>query len=226
MAGLGSAAVVGQLLDDSLLRVLAAQPATFGRSDEEIAADEDYWREIQQAFAVDRSIINLNNGGVCPSPRVVQEALRRYLEFSNNAPAYSMWQILEPEVETVRRRLARAFGCDTDELAITRNASEALEICLLGLDLKSGDEVLTTTQDYPRMLTTLDQRARRERIVVRKVRFPTPPGSLGELREVFSRNLTSKTRAILVCHITNLTGQIFPVREICRMARQRGIETI
>ena len=226
MAGLGSAAVVGQLLDDSLLRVLAAQPATFGRSDEKIAADEDYWREIQQAFAVDRSIINLNNGGVCPSPRVVQEALRRYLEFSNNAPAYSMWQILEPEVETVRRRLARAFGCDTDELAITRNASEALEICLLGLDLKPGDEVLTTTQDYPRMLTTLDQRARRERIVVRKVRFPTPPGSLGELREVFSRNLTSKTRAILVCHITNLTGQIFPVREICRMARQRGIETI
>ena len=226
MAGLGSAAVVGQLLDDSLLRVLAAQPATFGRSDEEIAADEDYWREIQQAFAVDRSIINLNNGGVCPSPRVVQEALRRYLEFSNNAPAYSMWQILEPEVETVRRRLARAFGCDTEELAITRNASEALEICLLGLDLKPGDEVLTTTQDYPRMLTTLDQRARRERIVVRKVRFPTPPGSLGELREVFSRNLTSKTRAILVCHITNLTGQIFPVREICRMARQRGIETI
>src|SRR5206468_7732019 len=142
----------------------------------------------------------------CPSPRVVQEALRRYLEFSNNAPAYSMWQILEPEVETVRRRLARAFGCDTDELAITRNASEALEICLLGLDLKPGDEVLTTTQDYPRMLTTLDQRARREGIRVKKISFRTPPASMDELAALFARSITPKTRAIRVCHITNLTG--------------------
>src|SRR5438093_11828309 len=120
-----------------------------------MASDEAYWREIQQAFAIDRAMINLNNGGVSPSPRVVQEALRRYLEFSNNAPAWAMWQILEPEIETVRRRLARSFGCDPEELAITRNASEALETCLLGLGLEPGDEVLTTTQDYPRMLTTL-----------------------------------------------------------------------
>src|SRR5262245_42622948 len=111
-AGISSAALVAKLLNDAIPRVLAAQAATGGRPPEQVAADEDYWREIQQAFSVDRAIINLNNGGVSPSPRVVQEALRRYIEFSNHAPSQTMWQVLEPEIESVRRRLARAFGCD------------------------------------------------------------------------------------------------------------------
>lgn len=213
---LGAAAMAAPLLDGAAARI-----ASLGAQD-----DEDFWREIQQSFAVDRAIVNLNNGGVSPSPKVVQDALRRHLEFSNQAPAYTMWQVLEPELEAVRRRLARAFGCDPEEMAITRNASEALETCLLGLDLKRGDEVLTTTQDYPRMLTTLDQRERREGIVVRKFKFPTPPASPDELVELFKKNVTEKTKAILVCHITNLTGQIFPVRAICRWARERGIEVV
>jgi isopenicillin-N epimerase len=226
IAGAGGAVLVARLLDDAAPRAVAAVSAARGLSQESLAQDESFWREIQLAFDVDSSIVNLNNGGVCPSPRVVQEALRRNLEFSNQAPAYSMWKVLEPEIEGVRQRLARAFGCDPEELAITRNASEALEICLQGLPLTPGDEVLTTTQDYPRMLTTLDQRARREGIVVRKIPFPTPPSSLEELQSLFSRNLSARTKAILLCHVTNLTGQIFPVRSICRMARERGIEVI
>ncbi len=228
-AALAGSALTASLLDDAIPRVLAAAAAAGrapARPPEEIAADEEYWREIQQAFAVDRSIINLNNGGVSPSPRVVQDALHHYLDQSNHAPAYTMWQGLEPEIESVRRHLARAFGCDPEEMAITRNASEALEICLLGLRLEPGDEVLTTTHDYPRMLTTLDQRARREGIVVRKFGFPTPPRSPDDLAALFESHVTPRTKAILVCHITNLTGQIFPVRDICRMARRRGIETI
>ena len=123
-------------------RPAAARP---GAAPETVAADEDYWREIQQAFTVDRSYVNLNNGGVCPSPRIVQEAMKRYLDLSNEAPVYTMWQLLEPQIESVRRGLAREFGCDPEEMAITRNASEALESVQLGLDLKPGDEVLTTT---------------------------------------------------------------------------------
>src|SRR5690606_35858327 len=91
---------------------------------EETAQDEDFWAEIQRAFTVDRTLINLNNGGVSPSPRVVQEAMVRYLSLSNDAPAYTMWTLLEPQIESVRRGLARAFGCDPEEMAITRNASE------------------------------------------------------------------------------------------------------
>ena len=212
--------------EGGLETIRAAGSAAAGRTLAEVAADEDFWREIQQAFTVDRGLINLNNGGVSPSPRIVQEAMRRYLELSNEAPAYTMWQLLEPQIESVRRGLAAAFGCDPEEMAITRNASEALETCILGLDLKPGDEVLTTNQDYPRMLATWRQRERRDGIVLRTISFPVPPPSLDDLADRFRRAVTPRTRVILICHITNLTGQIFPVREVCRMARERGIETI
>ena len=92
----------------------------------------------------------------------MHEAFKRYLDISNQSPVYHMWQILEPNIETVRRRLAAEFGCSPEEMAITRNASEALQIAQLGIDLKAGDEVVTTNQDYGRMLDTWDQRVRRE----------------------------------------------------------------
>src|SRR5581483_1923455 len=210
------------LRPDSISRVHAAT-AGETRAAETIARDEDFWREIQQAFTLDRNLINLNNGGVSPSPKVVQEAMRRYLEFSNIAPAHTMWRILEPEVESVRQRLAASFGCDPEELAITRNTSEALEICQLGLDLKRGDEVLTTDHDYPRMITTWQQRERRDGVVLKTISFPVPPPSLDDLARRFEQAITPRTRVIHFCHITNLTGQIFPVRQICQMARSRGI---
>src|SRR5437879_3143446 len=152
--------------------------------------------------------------------------MRRYLEYSNTAPVYTMWQVLEPEIESVRRRLAASFGCDPEEMAVTRNASEALEIVQLGLALERGDEVLTTTQDYPRMVTTWRQRERREGIVVKEISFPVPPPSQDDLADRIERAITPKTRVIHVCHITNLTGQIFPIRKIVRTARERGIEVI
>ncbi len=196
------------------------------RAPEEVAQDEDFWAEIQRAFTVDRTLVNLNNGGVSPSPRVVQEAMARYLALSNEAPVHTMWNLLEPQIESVRRELAKEFGCDPEEMAITRNASEALEICQLGLDLEPGDEVLTTNQDYGRMLTTWEQRERRDGIVVKKVSFPVPPPSPQFLVDLFEKNIGPRTKVIHCCHITNLTGQIFPIREIMALARPRGIEVI
>ena len=223
---MATAGAVASFRDDSLDRVLAAGKATADRTADEMATDEDFWREIQQSFTLDRTIINLNNGGVCPSPRVVHETLKRYLDQSNEAPSYSMWRILEPNIESVRRGLARAFGCDAEEIAITRNASEALEICQFGLDLKPGDEVLTTNQDYPRMLNTWMQRERRDQIKLKQIAFPVPPPSPDTLYEIFERAITPRTRVIHVCHITNLTGQIFPIKRICKLGRERGIEVI
>src|SRR5881296_2776482 len=214
-------AAVPALRDHALARVVSANQAADGRSPADVAQDEDFWLDVQQAFTLDRTIINLNNGGVSPSPRVVQEAMRRYLEYSNTAPVYTMWQVLEPEIEAVRRRLAASFGCDPEEMAITRNASEALEIVQLGIPLEQGDEILTTNQDYPRMLTTWHQREKREGVALKTIPFPTPPKSLEELAERFEKAITPKTKVILVCHITNLTGQIFPVKRICQMARER-----
>jgi selenocysteine lyase/cysteine desulfurase len=223
---LRAATGLATLRPDSITRARAATTSVNDRKPEETARDEDYWLEIQQAFTVDRNIVNLNNGGVCPSPKIVQDAMRRQLEFSNMAPAYTMWTVLEPEIESVRTRLAASFGCDPEELAITRNASEALEIAQLGMDLKPGDEVLTTDQDYPRMITTWQQRERRDGIILKMISFPTPPPSMDDLYDRFERAITPRTRVIHFCHITNLTGQIFPVKKICQMARSRGIEAI
>ena len=224
--GLAGTAALAAFGDDGIERVLEASQAVASRTPEDVAQDEAYWREIQGAFTLDRTIINLNNGGVCPSPRVVHEAFKRYLDITNQSPVYHMWQILEPNVESVRRQLAHEFGCDPEELAITRNASESLQIAQLGIDLKPGDEVLTTDQDYPRMLTTWEQRVRRDGIKLTKIHFPVPPPSQQYLADMFEKAVTPRTKVILLCQITNLTGQIFPTREICRMARARGIKTI
>jgi selenocysteine lyase/cysteine desulfurase len=145
---LGLAALASPTISALLKDVQAATKSIAHLTPEQAATDEDYWSTIQNAFSVTRGIINLNNGGVSPSPRVVTEALVRYIWQQEDATAYTMWQILEPQSETIRTGLAEVFGCDREEIAITRGASEGLETLLLGLDLKSGDEVLTTTQDY------------------------------------------------------------------------------
>ena len=217
---------VAVLNTDWLGRIASATAAAADRTPAELAADETYWREIQQAFTLDRTILNFNNGYTCPSPRVVHEALKRYLDISNQAPIHYMWNQMEPNVETVRRNLAAEAGCDPEEIAITRNASEALQICQLGIDLQPGDEVVTTDQDYGRMLDTWDQRVRRDKIKVTKISFPVPTTNLSELTDRITRAITPKTKVIHICHLTNLTGQLFPVRDIARLARARGIQTI
>ena len=224
--GTVGAVAVAAFGNDGLARVQAAGRRVESLDASEVAADETYWREIQQGFTLDRTIINLNNGGCSPSPRVVHEAFKRYLDISNQAPVYHMWQILEPNIESVRRRLAAQFGCDPEELAITRNASEALQIAQLGIDLKPGDEVVTTNQDYGRMLTTWDQRVRRDSIRVTQISFPVPPPSLNDLATRLIGAITPATKVLHFCHITNLTGQIFPVKQICDEARRRGVKTI
>src|SRR5688572_10807377 len=204
----------------------AAARAVEGRTPEEVAKDEDYWAEIRNAFSIDRNVVNFNNGYCSPAPRVVQDAMRRYLEYSDMGPYHTMVNVLYRQVETVRRRLAAAAGCDADKIAITRNSSESLENAQYGVDLKAGDEVLTTNQDYPRMLTTFRQRERREGIVLKTISFPVPPPSMDDLYRRFEQAITPRTKLILVCHITNRTGQIFPIRRICDMAHARNIPVI
>ena len=223
---LGLAAVAYPTVAALLKEVQAANRSVVRLSPDQVAMNEDYWSVIQNSFTVTRGIINLNNGGVSPSPRIVTEALVRYTWQQEEATAYTMWQLLEPQSETIRTGLAEMFGCDREEIAITRNASESLEILLMGMDFKPGDEILSTTQDYPRMLTTLRQRERREGLVLKLVPIPTPPKDLNEIVAAFERGITSRTKLILISHQINLTGQITPVKAVCDLARAKGIETI
>jgi isopenicillin-N epimerase len=224
--GLGLMAMASGTVASLLRDVQAAGKTISHLSPLQAAADEDYWAHIQQAFSVTRGIVNLNNGGVSPSPRIVTEAFVRYTWQQEDATAYTMWQILEPQSETVRTGLAEIFGCSPEEIAITRNASESLEILLMGMDLKSGDEILTSTQDYPRMLTTLKQRELREGLKLNLIKIPVAPSNVNDIATAFERAVTPRTKLILVSHQINLTGQILPVRKVCEMARARGIESI
>ncbi|MEM7205648.1 MAG: aminotransferase class V-fold PLP-dependent enzyme [Planctomycetota bacterium] len=192
-----------------------------------LAADEDFWAEVARAYAVDRSIVNLNNGGVSPAPAHVLAAQRRHLDFSNQAPAYTMWRVLEPQREAVRAQLADELGCDRSEVAITRNASEGLMICQFGLDLPAGAVVLATDHDYPRMLETFAQRQRREGLDYRELTLPVPWDNDATIIDFYRRALAEHRPALLLLsHVLYTTGQVLPVREIVALARQQEVPVI
>src|SRR2546430_2018481 len=162
----------------------------------ELAGDEDFWYYVQQAFTVSPSLINLNNGGVSPSPKIVQEAMKRYHDFSNEAPSYYMWRILDQGREPLRRNLARIAGCSAEEIAIQRNASEALETVIFGLDLKAGDEVVLSKQDYPNMINAWKQREGRDGIKLVWVNLQLPSEDNDYLVNEYIRAFTSKTKLV------------------------------
>lgn len=221
-AGFGA---VATLRAGGIERVFAAGQAVRGRSPQEVAADEDYWAEIQQAFTVDRNTVNLNNGTMQPSLRVVQDAMRRHYEFSAEA-GYHTTDYFSHDMEIVRRRLARHIGCSPEELALTRGGSEAGQIAVMGIELKPGDEILTTDYDYPRFLNSWRQRELREGVVLRKIALPPPPVPLDLFYRRIEEAITPKTRVLLVCHMTHWTGQMAPIKRLAPLARQHNLHYI
>lgn len=203
-----------------------AEQKISGLSPELAAADEDYWSVIQQSFTVSPALINLNNGGVSPSPRIVQDAVERYNKLANEAPSYFMWRILDQGREPLRYKLATLAGCLPDEIAINRNATEALNTVIYGLNLKAGDEVIGTLQDYPNMIQAWRQRALREGIVYKQLSFNFPIENDDEIVTAYEKAITPKTKILHVTHIINWVGQIMPVRKLCQMAHRHGLEVV
>ncbi|HEY9228952.1 MAG TPA: aminotransferase class V-fold PLP-dependent enzyme [Gemmatimonadaceae bacterium] len=221
---IGAGVSLPVMRESAFRRLFAAEPIAAGRAPLSVAEDETYWREIQRAFDLDRTMVNLNNGGCSPAPTHVLEQMIRDLKFSNELPVDHMWRVLEPRIESVRRDLATEFGCDPEEMAITRNASEANEIMIFGLDLQKGDEVIYTTQNYPRMRTAWKQRERRDGIVLKPVKLETPVKSTKSFVDQIAAAITPRTKVIEVMHISFMTGYLAPVREIVELARPKGIQ--
>jgi selenocysteine lyase/cysteine desulfurase len=203
-----------------------AQQQIAGFTPEQAAAEEDFWALISQAYTVNPSIINLNNGGVSPSPKVVQDAVERYNKLSNEGPSYYMWRILDQGREPLRMKLANLAGADPEEIAVNRNATEALNTVIFGLDLKAGDEVIGTKQDYPNMIQAWRQREMREGIKYTQISFNFPIEDDAAIVDAFAKAITPKTKVLHITHVINWVGQILPVRKICDMARSKGITTI
>ncbi|HMB92643.1 MAG TPA: aminotransferase class V-fold PLP-dependent enzyme [Rhodothermales bacterium] len=230
---LGTAAVATALLGlPSSLRAashrlsLREHLASVNGSPEALARDEAYWYPVQQAFSVDRSLIHLNNGGVCPAPTCVQDAERAHHLEANRRPFYAYEGQIRPQLEWIRQGLADCFGCEAKEIALTRNTSEGMEICQLGFNLQRGDEVLTTEQDYPRMLATWAQRAERDGIIVNKISLPVPLDDPDAFVADLEAAITPRTRLLMCCHMIDLTGQILPVSKITAMAHRHGLPVL
>ena len=196
------------------------------REPHELAQDEDFWYYVQQSFTVSPELINLNNGGVSPAPKVVADAMKRYFDFSNEAPSYYMWRILDQGREPLREDLARISGCSSEEIAIQRNASETLETVIFGLDLKAGDEVVLGKYDYPNCINAWKQREQRDGIRLVWVDLQLPSEDSDYLAAQYAKAFTEKTRIVHVTHVINWNGQILPARKIADAAHARGIEVL
>jgi selenocysteine lyase/cysteine desulfurase len=195
-------------------------------SPDDLASEEDFWYYIQQSFTVSPSLINLNNGGVSPAPKTVQDAMKRYYDFCNEAPSYYMWRTLDQGREPLRKNLARLAGCSPEEIAINRNSSEGLETVIFGFQLKRGDEVVVAKQDYPNVINAYKQRETREGIKIVWVNLELPSEDENYLVQQYVSAFSSKTKVVNVTHIINWNGQILPVKKIAQEAHKRGIEVV
>ncbi|HVG40534.1 MAG TPA: aminotransferase class V-fold PLP-dependent enzyme, partial [Chitinophagaceae bacterium] len=193
---------------------------------DDLADEEDFWYYIQQSFTVSSAIINLNNGGVSPAPKTVQDAMKRYYDYSNEAPSYYMWRILDQGRETLRQNMGELGGCSAEEIAINRNASEGLETIIFGLQLKAGDEIVAARQDYPNMVNAWKQREIRDGIKISWINLELPSDDEDYLVRQYVAAFTPKTKVVHITHIINWNGQIIPVRKIADEAHKRGIEVL
>lgn len=227
-AGMFSAtAILSSLTQPAWSRNLeAALRDAEGMSPEDLATEEDFWYYIQQSFTVSPALINLNNGGVSPAPKTVQDAMKRYYDLSNEAPSYYMWRILDQGREPLRKNLARLAGCSPEEIAINRNSSEGLETIIFGLQLKAGDEVVAAKQDYPNMINAYKQRELRDGIKMAWINLDLPSEDEDYLVRKYVNAFTPKTKLVHITHIINWNGQILPVKKIAAEAHKRGIEVV
>lgn len=188
--------------------------------------DEDFWAWVRECYTVSPSLINLNNGGCCPQPKPVQETHIRNYQFSNEAPTYNMWRILDQGREMLRGKLAELAGSNKEEIAINRNTTEGLNSIIFGLNLKAGDEVVLSKFDYPNMINAWKQREMRDGIKINWIDFNLPQEDENYFIEKYASAITSKTKIVHIVHMVHLTGQLLPLKAIAAMAKAKGCEVI
>ena len=209
----------GRGLEKHLNRLENMQP-------EAISENEDFWNYIRESYTVSPNVINLNNGGVSPQPKIVQDAHIRFYQYCNEAPSYYMWRILDQGREGLRNKLADLAGVSPEEIAINRNATEGLNSIIFGLNLKEGDEVVLSKYDYPNMMNAWKQREKRDKIKLVWIDLPQPLENDAAIVKLYENAITTRTKIVHVTHLINWSGNIVPAKAIADMAHKKGCEVI
>ena len=192
-------------------------------SAEEVARDEDFWAGIRSGYKLKPDYINLENGYYCILPQETLENFIKHVREVNYQGSYYMRTVQFENKKATSSKLAKLAGCAADELIITRNTTESLDMVIGGVSWKSGDEAVMAEQDYGSMLDMFRLVAKRFGVVNKVISIPNHPSSDEEIVDLYAKAITEKTRLLMVCHMVNITGQILPVRKICDMAHSKGV---
>lgn len=192
----------------------------------ELASDDDFWMQIRSAYKLKPDYINLENGYYCIQPEEVLEAYIKHVRDINLQGAHYMRTVQYENKKVVTEKLAQVAGCTTDELIITRNTTESLDMIIGGLNWQAGEEAVMAEQDYGAMLDMFSQVAKRYGIVNKIISLPLNPKNDEEIISLYEKAITPKTKLLMICHMVNITGQILPVKKICDMAHKKGVQVM
>ena len=193
---------------------------------DEVAKDEDFWAGIRGGYKLKPDYINLENGYYSILPEETLENFIQHVRDVNYQGSYYMRTVQWDNKKAMAAKLAKLAGCSADELIITRNTTESLDMIIGGMNWKSSDEAVMAEQDYGAMLDMFKLVAKRHGVVNKIVSVPNDPKTDEEIVSLYSNAITEKTRLLMVCHMINITGQILPVRKICDMAHRRGVQVM
>lgn len=191
-----------------------------------VAQDETFWAQVRSGYRLKPDYINLENGYYCFVPQETLENLIHHLREVNYQGSYYMRTVQWDNKRAMSNRLAELAACDPDEVVITRNTTESLDLIIGGVHWKAGDEAVMAEQDYGAMLDMFELQAQRHGIVNKMVSIPNHPRTDDEIVNLYANAITPKTRLLMVCHMVNITGQILPIRKICDMAHRKGVEVM
>ncbi|MBS1607509.1 MAG: aminotransferase class V-fold PLP-dependent enzyme [Bacteroidetes bacterium] len=193
---------------------------------DKLASNEDFWLGIRSGYKLKPDYINLENGYYNFLPEEILESFIEHVKEVNYQGSYYMRTVQFDNKKNMAAKLAAIAGCNADELVITRNTTESLDMIIGGLDWKAGDEAVMAEQDYGSMLEMFKQVAKKYGVVNKIVSVPNHPASDDEIVNLYANAITGKTRLLMVSHMINITGQILPVRKICDMAHSKGVDVL
>jgi len=218
LAGLG-----GMLSIDGLAELFNSVSSV---SSSQLAGDEDFWASIRKGYKLKPDFINLENGYYNFLPEQILEKFIGHVREINLQGSYYMRTVQFENKKSMAAKLAAVAGCSPDQLIITRNTTESLDMIIGGLDWKPGDEAVMAEQDYPAMLDMFKQVSKRYGVINKVLSVPNHPQTDEEIVNLYSSAITDRTKLLMVCHMINITGQILPVRKICDMAHKRGVQVM